>query len=81
MNDQDRQVLRHLAGHFGTRAFTTKEAEASAGASGDSKDLPGDAAGWGESLKRMAEKELVVAETEGWRLVATALEAAGILNI
>lgn len=82
MNDHDRHLVRHLAGHFGTRSFTAKQAhQATISGSGETQGLPENEEGWSESLRHMAKQELVVAEAEGWRLVETVLQAAGILNI
>lgn len=84
MKDQDRKVLEHLSRHFGTQPFTTGQASQTrqgADGSGEDPGLPKDEENWAERLRDMAAQELVVAEAEGWRLIETVLQAAGILNV
>jgi hypothetical protein len=79
MDERDRQLIRHLHDHFGTRPFSTKEASATT--AGDDGALPADEVAWGRALEDLLKKELVIAEVEGWRLTSAVLRAASILNI
>lgn len=78
--------MRHLAKHFGTERFTADEAakspapQDSAEAQGTAS-LPRDTHGWAETLRGLVERDLALAELEGFRLTEAVIRAATILNI
>jgi|GEM_PF-5141315 len=82
MNDDDKNLVRHLGTRFGTRRFTADEAAGGDDGSGGTPPIaPGETHAWATALARLVERELAVAELEGFRLTETVLAAAGILNI